>query len=257
MLPNSNQEKVDIILPNYNKGEFLKEAIDSVYAQTYKNWHLFIIDDNSNDNSRKILENYKNKKNITLFFLKKNKGVAFCRNLAMRKSKDRYISFLDSDDYWTPDKLEKQIFFMKETQCDFSYTNYSTVKLTKNKKIYKKITQPLNSYTFEKFVLDTSIAMSSVVINRSILGTTRFKTFKVCEDYLFKCKILKKCKTAFKLNKNTLFYRISKNSLQSNKAQSLYWVWIINKKHNKFSIFKNFKSVFFIIVNSIKKYGIK
>ena len=86
---------VDVIMPNYNKGEFLEESINSVIAQNYKNWNLFIIDNFSKDNSKEILNNYRIKyKNIYVFNLLKNKGAAFSRNLGIRFSKSKYIAFL-------------------------------------------------------------------------------------------------------------------------------------------------------------------
>ena len=95
------------------------------------------------------------------------------------------------------------------------------------------------------------------MIERSIIKTIRFKKIKICEDYLFKCEILKKNNHAMGFNQNTMYYQISKNSLQSNKLRNLYWVWRINKYYNQLSLVKNLKSLFFIVINSIKKYGIK
>ena len=97
---------IDIIVPNYNKANYLDECIGSILNQTYVNWSLYIIDDCSTDNSSNILNKYKNEKKIKIIKLKKNKGPSFCRNLGMRLSKAEYISFLDSDDYWTNDKFK-------------------------------------------------------------------------------------------------------------------------------------------------------
>ena len=249
---------VDIILPNYNKDAFLDKALNSVFSQTYKNWTLFIIDDNSQDNSKKIIENHKNhKNNIKVFYLKKNKGVAFCRNLGIRLSNSKYISFIDSDDYWTSDKLKKQIFFMEKFNYVFTYTDYTPFLVKNGKEIFKKKIIAPNLFNYEKFTNDTSIAMSSVIIKRSIIGTIRFQKVKICEDYLFKCEILKRNNIAVKFNENTMFYQISKNSLQSNKLKNLFWVWYINKNYNHMTLFKNLKSILFIIISSIKRYGIK
>ena len=131
---------VDVIMPNYNKGEFLEESINSVINQEYKNWNLFIIDNLSEDNSKKVLNNFKNKhKNINIIYLSKNKGVAFSRNLGIRLAKSKYISFLDSDDYWSSKKLKEQIKFMEQSDISFSYTDYTPFFIKNNKKIYKKI----------------------------------------------------------------------------------------------------------------------
>ena len=96
---------IDIIMPNYNKGKFITEAVNSVINQSYKNWRLFIIDDNSTDESKKKLKQYRKKKRIKVFYLKKNKGPAYCRNLGLKKSKSNFVAFLDSDDYWYKNKL--------------------------------------------------------------------------------------------------------------------------------------------------------
>ena len=247
---------IDIILPNYNKDEFLEETINSIISQTYNNWKLFVIDDNSQDNSRKILENYKNK-NIKIIYLRKNKGVSFCRNLGIRISDSKYISFIDSDDLWSQDKLQEQISFMEKFNYDFTYTDYSPFILRNNEKFYKKKVITSNFFTYGQFLNNTSIGMSSVIIKRSAIGYTRFKKLRICEDYLFKCDLLKKNITARKFNQNTMFYRIVKNSLQSSKFRNLYWIWYINKKYNKLTILNNLKSILFITISSMKRYGIK
>ena len=129
--------------------------------------------------------------------------------------------------------------------------------LRMEKKIFKKKVIVPESFNYKQFTNDTSIGMSSAIIERSIIGTIRFKKIKICEDYLFKCEILKKNNHAMGFNQNTMYYQISKNSLQSNKLRNLYWMWYINKKYNHMSLFKNLKSLLFIVISSIKRYGIK
>ena len=92
-----------------------------------------------------------------------------------------------------------------------------------------------------------------MMILRSVVKTTKFPKTPVLEDFPFKCKILKKIKLAKKFNQNTVFYRITKNSLGSNKLKNLFWLWKINKEYNKLTFFRNLKSLFFISMNSIKK----
>ena len=156
---------VDIIMPNYNKEKFIEKSINSVIAQTYYNWKLFIIDDNSDDNSKKIINNFKNNK-IEIISLKKNKGVAFCRNLAIRCSNSKYIAFIDSDDYWSANKLKEQINFMEKFNCALSYTDYTPFFEKRDKKFFKKKVIPPNSLNYNQFINNTSIAMSSMIIKR-------------------------------------------------------------------------------------------
>ena len=105
---------IDIIVPNFNKGKYLDECLNSVILQDYKNWILYIIDDNSDDNSKNILSKYKDNPKIKIIELKKNKGPAFCRNLGMRISNSNFVSFLDSDDFWVPNKISSHLKFMLE-----------------------------------------------------------------------------------------------------------------------------------------------
>ena len=248
---------VDVILPNYNKAKFLEEAINSVITQTYNNWHLYIIDDHSNDSSLKIIDKFSDLKNVNIIKLNKNMGPSFCRNYVMRLSKSKYISFLDSDDSWFEDKLEKQISFMEENDLNFTYTDYIPFFENKNEKKFKKRTFLKSHFNFETFIKNSSINTTTMIISRSILTTHRFRKVKLLEDYLFKCKLLKSNNIAKKLDENLAYYRILNKSRSSQRLQNIYWLWYINKNYNKLNFLNNIISIFFISINSIKKYGIK
>ncbi len=247
--------EVSIILPNYNSETFVEETIESVINQTFENWKLNIVDDNSNMETKKVLEKYKNHPKINITWLKKNKGAGFCRNIAIRNSTADYIAFIDSDDIWDKEKLSKQIKFMINNNFHFTYTNYYTFK--SNKKNILNEVKPAKNFTFEKYIKDTSIGTSTMIIKKSLIGNTKFSKTKICEDYFFKCQILKKAKSAYCLSESLAKYRIRKNSLQSNKLKNIFWIWIINKNFNHFDIFKNLLSVIFISINSLRKYGFK
>ncbi len=242
--------KVDIILPNYNSNLFLNETLKSVLNQTYKNWKLIIVDDCSDKKTKKILKKYTRNKKIKVYWLKKNKGAGYCRNYAIKKSKSSYLAFIDSDDVWKTDKLETQIRFMENNNYEFTYTNYETF----GKK--NSLIRPSQEYSFEKFINDTSICTSTMIVKREIVKDVEFTDTKICEDYYFKCKLLKVC-NAYCLDDFLTKYRIRENSLQSNKWRNIYWIWKINKKYNKFNFFNNFFSLLFISLNSLKKYGLK
>ena len=253
---NLSNVKVEIVLPNYNSAPYLEETINSIINQTFENWKLTIVDGNSNNETQQILRKYINHKKINIIFLKKNKKAGFCRNLAIRKSESDYIAFIDSDDLWEKDKLFKQLDFMIKNKHCFTYTNYQPFIDDKKEKKLKEIA-PESFFTFEKFIRNTSIATSTMIVKRSIIDNIKFSNTKICEDYFFKCQILKKVHYAYCLSKNLMKYRIRKGSLQSNKIRNLYWIWYINKNYNKMILFKNLLSIFCIAINSIKKYGFK
>ena len=256
-MPNNLAEvKVEIVLPNYNSEAYLEETINSIINQTFKNWKLTIVDGNSNDETQRILQNYIRHPNINVIRLKKNKRAGFCRNLAIRNSNLDYIAFIDSDDIWDREKLSKQLDFMIKNDYRFTYTNYLPFKSEKKWQDLKEV-KPENIFTYEKFVRNTAIATSTMIIKKSSIGNVKFSNTKICEDYFFKCKILKKVTYAHCLSKNLMRYRIRKDSLQSNKIRNLYWIWYINKNYNKMNFLNNLLSIFFISINSIKKYGFK
>ena len=117
---------VSIIMPSYNTGQYIAETIQSVISQTYQNWELIIVDDCSTDNTDEIVAKIRDER-IRYFKNVNNSGAAVSRNKALREARGRWIAFLDSDDLWMPEKLEKQISFMKKNDYAFSYTNYEEI----------------------------------------------------------------------------------------------------------------------------------
>jgi teichuronic acid biosynthesis glycosyltransferase TuaG len=252
------KKKIDIIMPNYNKGKFIDKAIKSVISQSFKNWRLFIVDDNSSDNSKEIILKYKKDKRIKLFFLKKNKGPSYCRNLAIKKSNSKYIAFLDSDDFWKKEKLISQLNFMIKNKFYFTFTDYIPILDYDNFKKQLKSTKIAPKFMFKNFVNNSSINTSTMILNRKFIKNIKFRNLKLMEDYIFKCELMKKTNIPFmKFPKSTAIYRIIQKSRSSKKFSNLINLWIINKKYNELNLFNNIISLLSISLNSIKKYGFK
>lgn len=117
-------ELVSIITPSYNTARLIGNTIRSVQAQSYKNWEMIIVDDCSTDDTDEVVSLFLGDARIRYLKTPKNSGAAFSRNLALREAKGKWIAFLDSDDLWVPEKLERQISFMDKNDYHFSYTNY-------------------------------------------------------------------------------------------------------------------------------------
>ena len=247
--------KVDIILPVYNSESFILDTLRSIIKQTYKNWKVIIVDDGSTDNSvdliNKFIKSTKYQKKFILIKNKINKGQAFSRNFALKCCNSKFIAFIDSDDIWQKNKLKKQISFMLKYNYDFTYSDYKSIK---NDTI-KKIKTP-NFLNYENFIKNTSIATSTMIIKKKILKNILFPDLKLCEDYYFKCLILKS-KDAYKCPGVYSFYRLRNNSLQSDRLRVLLTLWRINKNLNKMNFINNLVSTFFIIINSFKKYAFR
>lgn len=134
-------DMVSIIMPSYNTANFISESIESVQAQTYTNWELIIIDDCSTDNTDDVVNPYLSDSRIIYIKNDRNSGAAISRNRALREANGKWIAFLDSDDLWMSEKLEKQIAYMKENDYHFSYTNYIEID-TEGKKNGVTVTGP-------------------------------------------------------------------------------------------------------------------
>jgi teichuronic acid biosynthesis glycosyltransferase TuaG len=125
---NDMRPLVSIITPCYNSAPFISQTIESVLAQTYQNWEMIIIDDCSTDTSYEIISGFARKDpRIKVYHLEQNGGAAMCRNKAIEISHGEYLAFLDSDDLWLPEKLEKQLTFMQKNNADFSFTEYEHI----------------------------------------------------------------------------------------------------------------------------------
>ena len=247
------EKEVSIILPNFNSSNYILDTIKSIMNQSYKKWKLIIVDDCSDKKTLDVLKKIKNKK-IKIYYFKKNMGAGHCRNFAIKKSKSEFLAFIDSDDLWGKNKLKAQINFMIKKKYKFTYTYYYTIN--ENNNLLKSVFVP-KIFSFESFVKNTSIATSTMIIKRDLVKNTKFPNTKICEDYFFKCQILKKINYAICYPFFLTKYRIRKNSLQSNRFKNLICMWKINKNLNHFNIFKNFISLLFISINSLRKYGLR
>ena len=193
-----------VILPTFNRADKLNRAIDSVINQTFKNWELIIIDNNSQDNTEKIVLGYENKK--ILFHKIDNEGViATSRNYGIKKSRGVYICFLDSDDWWDIKKLEL-VYEKAKLGHSFIYHNhfiYAPNRLIKKRKIYsKKIQKPFFSNLIK---FGPSFATSSVVINKSEFKKINFfdtdKKYVAWEDFDAWLRLSKITNSFYRINK--------------------------------------------------------
>lgn len=121
------KDLVSIITPSYNTANFIGKTIESVLEQTYQNWEMIIVDDCSQDNTDEVVQQYLVDERIRYIKNKVNSGAALSRNRALKEARGRWIAFLDSDDLWSSNKLDKQVAFMAKNGYHFSYTNYEEI----------------------------------------------------------------------------------------------------------------------------------
>lgn len=114
---------VSIVMPAHNAADFIDDAIHSVLGQSYGNWELIVVDDHSTDKTVEVVKQFKDKR-VQVIALKRNGGAAKARNRGIREARGEYLAFLDADDLWQPDKLERQLAFMAKKDCAFSFASY-------------------------------------------------------------------------------------------------------------------------------------
>lgn len=204
-------ELVSIITPCYNSARFIGETIESIQAQTYQNWEMIISDDCSTDNTREVIAPYMEQDSrIKYICNEKNSGAAITRNNALRIAKGGWIAFLDSDDLWLPEKLEKQIAFMEENEYAFSYHEYT--EISEEGHNLKTIVSGIK--TVGKFGMYACCwpGCLSVMYNANKIGLIQINDIKKNNDTAMWLKVVKKAKCHL-LKENLAFYRRRKGSI--------------------------------------------
>lgn len=210
---------LSIITPSYNCSSFIGETIESIQAQTYTNWELLITDDCSSDNSREMIKSYADKDpRIKLMVLDKNSGAGVARNNSIKEAKGRYIAFCDSDDRWYPEKLEKQLQFMKDNNCTLSYSSYDVCD--ENGKIIGYV-ECLKELTKSKIIRDNGIGCLTAIYDSKILGKHYMPNMRKRQDWCLWIDIIQSGGVAKGMQQPMALYRDRANSISSNKIEML------------------------------------
>jgi len=190
---------VSVLIPSYNHEKFISETIESVLNQNFRDLELIIIDDYSSDKSPEIIKKYKEiDDRIKVFFHNENKGISKTENELINLARGKYIAFLNSDDIWREDKLEKQLKVLEENENLIIWTEGEIIDKN-SKPIGKKFTQKYNSLRkkmsgniFEELLHDNIIFFASLMFKRENLGSLRFnEKFNVINDYQLEVALAK------------------------------------------------------------------
>lgn len=223
---------ISIITPAYNAEKTIARTIQSALRQTYKDFELIIADDRSTDNTALIAQQYANLDSRVCVIKKdKNEGVAMARNAALDAAKGDYIAFLDSDDLWLPEKLEKQLAFMQKTRCALSYTGYWFMDA--NGRAGKMVNVP-ERMSARRILMDTSIACLTVMVDRRQSGEFRMPRLEHTEDQCAWHEIAKKCGDCLGLTEPLALYRRG-GGLTGNKLKAARQQYAVYRAHFGFS----------------------
>ena len=226
-------ELVSIIMPAYNSARFIGEAINSVLAQTYTNWELLIVDDCSKDSTAEIVAAFSDprihyQRNVN------NMGAAETRNQALKRAQGRYIAFLDSDDLWEPEKLEKQIAFMEKNGYAFTFSDYRIMK--ENGTWTGKILHMPASLSYHQYLRNTAIGCLTVVIDRLKTGDFLMPNIKSSHDMALWLLIMKRGFRAYATPECLASYRLVSTSNTAKKYKAAQDVWRVYRNVEHLSI---------------------
>jgi len=244
---------VSIITPNYNCAIFINQTIESVLSQSYQNWEMLIIDDCSTDNSIEIIEKYKKQDTrIKLLKTKYNSGSPKePRNIGIKNAQGRFITFLDSDDLWLPDKLERQIPLFDDVNVAIVYSNYE--KMTCEGERNHRIIKAPKKLNYKQLLKSNHIGCLTAMYDISKSGKVYFSDYRH-EDYVLWLTILHVGYIAVNTNTFGALYRTRENSITSNKLIVLKWQWIIYRDFLKLSIVYSIYYFCFYAVNAFLKH---
>lgn len=246
----SKKPVVSIVMPAYNSSATIEDSIESVLHQTFTDWELLIIDDCSEENIEKKVRGFQDKR-IHYYRLVENHGVAYARNVAIKKARGRYLAFLDSDDLWLPAKLKHQIQFMEKNHYAFTYTWYR--QFEESAQNPGRLIKTKAWVSYERLLHGNDIGCLTVMIDRNQILTV-YMPEERHEDYIAWLNILKQGGKAYSLPKELAYYRKEKGSLTSNKWKSLIWTWKVYRKSQKLSLILSAYYLGYYIINGFKKH---
>jgi len=236
----------------YNSSQFLEETVNSVLRQEFQDWEWLVTDDASSDNSVEILRNFADPR-IKIFTTEKNKGAGAARNISLQNASGKYITFLDSDDYWEPNFLREMTAFMKANNAELAYSNYARC----NEKLQPVIEdfKADKTVTFNNLLMTCRLSLLSSMYDCSRTGKFYFPEASKREDHVMWLNLLKKIPQGLALPKTMAKYRMHSQSISRKKKNIVVDQYLVYKN---FMNFGTAKSLFYTTIwafNGFKKYS--
>jgi len=245
---------VSIITPTFNSQKFIEQTINSVLEQSYNNWELIIIDDGSSDKTVDTIKGYTSKHpNIFLIANKTNQGAGLSRNKGIQAAKGDFITFLDADDLWNPNKLDVQINTMIKNNLDVCFSSYDLIN-EKGNKLFRRV-NALPVLSYKKLLKSNYIGNLTGIYNCRSLGKIESNELRKRQDWLLWLKAIKKSqKPAQGIQESLACYRVRKNSMSSNKFDLIKYNFQV---FNKGLGYSKAKSLWYFIIFLFEHFLIK
>ena len=228
---------VTVIMPCYNMERFIAHSIESVIGQTFADFELLIVDDASTDKTVDVVRYYcEQDDRVSLIVKAQHSGIADSRNQALAIAQGRYLAFLDADDVWHPNKLEKQLAFMQENNVAFSYSAYDLID--EDGWSLQKTIATAGNLNHDAYLRNTIIGCSTVMVDKEKVGEVTIPEFRTSEDTATWLNILRKGFVAHAIEETLVSYRIRNKSASSNKLKASHDLWKVYRQQEKMSFFK-------------------
>lgn len=243
---------VSIITPCYNSEKFIAETYQSIRNQIYTNWEWIIVDDASIDKSVEIIKSF-NDDRVKLLEQKVNKGASEARNKGLNLANGRFITFIDSDDLWLPNFLEKTINYLANTKEELVYTSYKRV----DEDLQPLLTDfiAIDYIDRNRILYNCPIPMLTSVYDTERIGKITFPEVELREDHAMWIDLLQKVRYARAIKETLAIYRIRNNSVSRNKLKIALKQYEVYRKYLKMNFLKSSYYTFFWALNGMKKYG--
>ncbi|MHC4487645.1 MAG: glycosyltransferase family 2 protein [Planctomycetota bacterium] len=237
---------ISVIIPTYNSSDYIVDCLNSILSQTYKDWEIIVVDDASEDNTQITVEQYVNNNNLNgclkYYRNESKRGVSAARNIGIKASKRKFVSFLDSDDIWYPQKLEKVMDVFRDfPEVDLvCHNEYTTIngKIANNMEYSKKVVGlDLKNKTslYKKLISDNFLSASAVTTKRICLENELFdETLIVAEDYDLWLRLARKYQFFFLPEFLGEFRKINADSLSTNLYQRFKGLLQVTKKNKSY-----------------------
>lgn len=246
-------QTVSIITPTFNAARYIGETILSVQNQRHQDWEMLIVDDCSSDQTKAIITAFAEKDNrIKVLELEHNSGAGIARAYALEKATGRYIAFLDADDMWKPEKLEKQLAFLGENKLPFTFSFYDCID-ENGTVLHKRIKAPLQ-LSYRQLFFCNFIGNLTGIYDTDYFGKIPIPSFRKRQDWMVWLTVLKKIKTARPVPESLALYRIRKDSISASKLTLLkHNYWVYRDFHRKGTIGAFFCMIGFLFTQLIIK----
>lgn len=243
---------VSIVTPAFNAAKFLSETIESVLAQNHRDWELLVVDDCSSDDTRRVAQEYAARDaRIRVLALARNSGPAMARQAAVEAAQGRYVAFLDSDDLWLPQKLERQLAFMQARGAALSFTAFR--RISRDGATVGRLIRVPESLSYHQLLGNTAIATSTAIVDRERTGPFRMvKTYY--DDFALWLELARRGHAAFGLDEDLMRYRVVGGSVSRNKGRSAMMVWRTYREVERLGLARSCWSFARYALNAVRKY---